>query len=53
MTVASIVKRWLRDLPEPLTTHEWYDPLLAAINIRDPETQLHQMKHVMSFLPGA
>jgi hypothetical protein len=52
MIVSSIVKRWLRDLPEPLTTYEWYDPLLAAINIKDQETQLHQIKTVISYLPG-
>lgn len=49
--VAALLKRWFRELPEPLCTTEMYDMWIAAASIRDEPTKLQQVKKVLSFLP--
>lgn len=49
--VAALLKRWFRELPEPLCTTEMYDMWMAAASIKDAPTKLQQVKKVLSFLP--
>jgi hypothetical protein len=49
--VAALLKRWFRELPEPLCTLEMYDMWMAAASINDPQTKILQVKKVLSFLP--
>jgi hypothetical protein len=50
-SVAALLKRWFRELPEPLCTMEMYDMWMAAASINDPPTKLLQVKKVLSFCP--
>lgn len=52
LVVAALLKRFLRDMPEPLITYEWYDALLASVGIKDHQAQLNEVKKVINFLPG-
>lgn len=49
--IAALLKRWFRELPEPLCTIEMYDMWMAAASIKDKPTQMQQVKKVLSFLP--
>lgn len=49
--VAGLLKRWFRELPEPLCTTEMYDMWMAAASIKDEPTKLQQVKKVLSFVP--
>lgn len=52
-TVAALLKRWFRELPEPLCTSEMYDMWMAAAAIKDHATKITQLKKVLSFCPPA
>lgn len=51
--VGSLLKRWFRDLPEPLCTIDMYDMWIAAISIKEPIVLIQQVKKVFNFLPVA
>ena len=50
-TIASLLKTFLRRLPEPLITHDWYSSLIVANRKRDRHERLQQMKMVIHQLP--
>ena len=50
-TIASLLKTFLRRLPEPLITHDWYSSLIVANRKRDRQERLQQMKMVIHQLP--
>lgn len=49
--VAGLIKKYFRELQEPLCPEEMYDMWLAAISIKDKPTLLKQVKKVFEFLP--
>jgi len=49
--VATILKEFFRDLPEPLLPREVYHPLLAVQKIRNRKQQLEAMRRVIQLLP--
>jgi len=49
--VATILKEFFRDLPEPLLPREVYHPLLAVQKIRNRKQQLDAMRRVIQLLP--
>lgn len=49
--LATIVKSFFRDLPEPLLTFDCYDPLLHATELQDPDDQLQTILNIVKGLP--
>ena len=52
-TVASILKLWCRELPEPLLSWELYDPFLATASIAVTEASIATIKKLLAMLPPA
>ncbi|XP_063718960.1 rho GTPase-activating protein 21-like [Symsagittifera roscoffensis] len=50
-TTASALKTFLRRLPEPLITNDWYSSLIVANRKRDDSERLEQIKMVINQLP--
>jgi len=50
-TIAGLLKRFFRDLDEPLLTLELYDCFLAAVAVPDDDIQLQCLSKVVSLLP--
>ena len=51
--MASVLKKWLRELPEPLFTFDLYDSFIAAVQMDDLESRLEcYRKCVENFPPG-
>lgn len=49
---AGVLKKYLRDLPEPLLTFESYETLKTAYSsVKDPEQRLIRLRSVMDLLP--
>ncbi|KAK4304536.1 hypothetical protein Pmani_023513 [Petrolisthes manimaculis] len=48
---ATILKFFLRELPEPLLTFECYDPLLRATELQDPDDQLQTIYGIIKDIP--
>lgn len=47
----TILKFFLRELPEPLLTFECYDPLLRATELQDPDDQLQTIYGIIKDIP--
>ena len=52
-TLSAVVKTWLRELPEPLLTHEAYDSLIDAVDIPNDSKRLGALHRIISRLPKA
>ncbi|KAF9349146.1 hypothetical protein BGX34_002013 [Mortierella sp. NVP85] len=50
-SVASVLKSWFRDLPEPLLTRKLYPEFIRAVSIEDPAVQLMTLHEVTNQLP--
>jgi len=50
-SVASVLKSWFRDLPEPLLTRKLYPEFIKAVGIEDPAVQLMTLHEVTNQLP--
>ncbi|KAI8346268.1 hypothetical protein B0O80DRAFT_247066 [Mortierella sp. GBAus27b] len=50
-SVASVLKSWFRELPEPLLTRRLYPEFIKAVSIDDPALQLMNLHHVTNQLP--
>ncbi|KAG9322193.1 hypothetical protein KVV02_007575 [Mortierella alpina] len=50
-SVASVLKSWFRELPEPLLTRRLYPDFIKAANIEDPALQLMNLHQVTNQLP--
>ncbi|KAF9942313.1 hypothetical protein BGZ65_005097, partial [Modicella reniformis] len=50
-SVASVLKSWFRELPEPLLTRKLYPEFIKAITMEDPELQLMNLHQVTNQLP--
>mmetsp|Transcript_9521 Transcript_9521/g.35312 ORF Transcript_9521/g.35312 Transcript_9521/m.35312 type:complete len:311 (-) Transcript_9521:672-1604(-) len=51
--VASLLKMWFRELPEPLLTFDHYDMFIAADGINEETARLATIKKVLHYLPEA
>lgn len=49
--LATILKFFFREMPEPLLTYEAYDPLLHAAELQDPEDKLQTTFSILKSLP--
>ncbi|XP_071524555.1 unconventional myosin-IXb-like isoform X2 [Panulirus ornatus] len=49
--LATILKFFFRELPEPLLTFECYDPLMHATELQDPEDQLQTTFNIIKNIP--
>ncbi|CAL4061590.1 unnamed protein product, partial [Meganyctiphanes norvegica] len=49
--LATILKFFFREMPEPLLTYEAYDPLLHAAELQDPEDKLQTTFNILKSLP--
>jgi len=52
-TVASVVKSYFRELPEPLLTFDLYDCFVASMGISETETRKQRLKKLLEELPKA
>jgi len=52
-TVAGILKQYLRELPEPLCSFEFYDMFIAAVGIPDLPVRKYQVLRILEMLPYA
>lgn len=50
-SVASVLKTWFRELPDPLLTRQLYPEFIRAANIEDPSLQLMNLHQVTNQLP--
>ncbi|KAG0206326.1 hypothetical protein BGX28_002227 [Mortierella sp. GBA30] len=50
-SVASVLKSWFRELPEPLLTRRLYPEFIKAASIEDPALQLMNLHQVTNQLP--
>ncbi|XP_076149808.1 unconventional myosin-IXb isoform X1 [Alosa pseudoharengus] len=50
-TITGLIKRWLRELPEPLMTYNLYNDFLHAAELPDKPDQLHAMYRTIEELP--
>ncbi|KAF9093860.1 hypothetical protein BGX23_002840 [Mortierella sp. AD031] len=50
-SVASVLKTWFRELPDPLLTRQLYPEFIKAANIEDPALQLMNLHQVTNQLP--
>ncbi|KAG0291427.1 hypothetical protein BGZ97_005880 [Linnemannia gamsii] len=50
-SVASVLKTWFRELPDPLLTRQLYPEFIRAANIEDPALQLMNLHQVTNQLP--
>ncbi|CAI8013575.1 Rho GTPase-activating protein 44 [Geodia barretti] len=50
-TVAGCLKRYLRELPEPILTYELYAEFMSSVQLADTSTTLQKMKDLLSQLP--
>ncbi|KAI7828880.1 hypothetical protein BC939DRAFT_37191 [Gamsiella multidivaricata] len=50
-SVASVLKSWFRELPEPLLTRKLYPEFIKAASIEDPGLQLMNLHQVTNQLP--
>ncbi|KAF9209297.1 hypothetical protein BGZ49_005361 [Haplosporangium sp. Z 27] len=50
-SVASVLKSWFRELPEPLLTKKLYPEFIKAASIEDPSLQLMNLHQVTNQLP--
>ncbi|KAF9181605.1 hypothetical protein BGZ51_005297 [Haplosporangium sp. Z 767] len=50
-SVASVLKSWFRELPEPLLTRRLYPEFIKAVRIEDPQLQLMNLHQVTNQLP--
>ncbi|EDV27346.1 uncharacterized protein TRIADDRAFT_52954 [Trichoplax adhaerens] len=50
-SIAGTLKQYLRELPEPLMTHEFYDEWIDAAKITDPQERLQELWRVNRSLP--
>jgi len=48
---ANLLKRYFRELPDPLLTFEAYDMFIAAEGIPDEHVRIARIKLVLTFLP--
>ncbi|KAI8332157.1 hypothetical protein EDC96DRAFT_470456 [Choanephora cucurbitarum] len=51
--VADILKQFLRELPEPLTTYRFYDEFVAAAGLEDHDERIYSLKLIIKKLPQA
>lgn len=49
--IACLLKLYLRELPQPLFTFEFYDCFIAADSIKDEESRFQCLKTVLNLLP--
>ncbi|XP_063611958.1 uncharacterized protein LOC134785525 [Penaeus indicus] len=49
--VATLLKEFFRDLPEPLLTRELYEPLIKTQKIRNRKLQFEALQHLIQLLP--
>ncbi|XP_042236083.1 unconventional myosin-IXb-like isoform X2 [Homarus americanus] len=49
--LATILKSFFRELPEPLLTFECYDSLLHATDLQDPDDQLQTIFNIIKGIP--
>ncbi|EFC49102.1 hypothetical protein NAEGRDRAFT_78320 [Naegleria gruberi] len=49
--VSSLLKMYIRELPEPLMTFDHYDMFIASDGIPDDEVRLKVIRNVLRFLP--
>ncbi|KAF9129110.1 hypothetical protein BGW39_004452 [Mortierella sp. 14UC] len=50
-SVASVLKTWFRELPDPLLTRQLYPEFINAANMEDPALQLMNLHQVTNQLP--
>ncbi|KAF8928598.1 hypothetical protein BGZ47_001521 [Haplosporangium gracile] len=50
-SVASVLKTWFRELPDPLLTRQLYPEFIRAASIEDPAMQLMNLHQVTNQLP--
>ncbi|XP_068219556.1 uncharacterized protein RhoGAP102A isoform X2 [Palaemon carinicauda] len=51
--VATLLKEFFRDLPEPLLTRELYEPLIKTQKIRNRKLQFEALQHLIQLMPTA
>ncbi|KAK2709441.1 rho GTPase-activating protein 44-like [Artemia franciscana] len=49
--IASVLKSYLRELPEPLLTHELYEEWIHSVRASNLDGQLQSMKNVLKKMP--
>lgn len=49
--IATLLKEYLRDLPEPLLSRELYQPFVFTQRIRNRRLQLEAVRHLVQLLP--
>jgi hypothetical protein len=49
--IASLIKIYLRELPNPLCTHDLYDMFVASNTIPQTSIRLGVIKKVLTYLP--
>ncbi|XP_061098807.1 unconventional myosin-IXb-like, partial [Conger conger] len=52
-TITGLVKKWLRELPEPLMTFGLYDDFLRAVELPERSEKLRRVYRVLEELPPA
>ncbi|XP_035277846.1 unconventional myosin-IXb-like isoform X1 [Anguilla anguilla] len=52
-TITSLVKKWLRELPDPLMTFTHYDDFLRAVELPEKREKLRRLYKVLEQLPPA
>jgi len=50
--VAGLLKKYVRELAEPLLTFELYDMFLAAVAIKDVKAKITKIRKVLAYLPS-
>ncbi|KAK4290133.1 hypothetical protein Pmani_036952 [Petrolisthes manimaculis] len=51
--VATLLKEFFRDLPEPLLTRDLYYPLIKTQKIRNRKLQFEALQHLVQLMPSA
>ncbi|XP_071545387.1 uncharacterized protein RhoGAP102A isoform X2 [Panulirus ornatus] len=51
--VATLLKEFFRDLPEPLLTRELYEPFIKTQKIRNRKLQFEALQHLIQLMPAA
>nr|XP_045599838.1 uncharacterized protein LOC123759068 isoform X3 [Procambarus clarkii] len=51
--VATLLKEFFRDLPEPLLTRELYEPFIKTQKIRNRRLQFEALQHLIQLMPAA
>uniref|UniRef100_A0AAY4BDL1 Myosin IXB n=1 Tax=Denticeps clupeoides TaxID=299321 RepID=A0AAY4BDL1_9TELE len=52
-TITGLVKRWLRELPDPLMTYNLYNDFLHAVDLPQASEQIQAIYHKLEELPTA